>query len=119
MESNVEIGRAGEKIAKEYLINLGYDFQEENYRFQHLEIDLIFIHENQLIVVEVKARNTTAFGEPYEAVTRKKQQQIIKATNYYILENKTDLDVRFDIVSILFKDESNYELEHIIDAFVP
>lgn len=119
MESNVEIGAAGERIAKDYLIQLGYDFQTANYRFQHLEIDLIFIHENQLVVVEVKSRNTTIYGEPYEAVTRTKQNQIIRATNQYILENGLDLDVRFDVISIVFKENYEYELAHIIDAFVP
>lgn len=119
MESNLDIGANGEKIAKEYLINLGYEFQLANYRFQHLEIDLIFIHENQLIIVEVKSRNSTSFGEPYEAVTRQKQSQIIRATNQYIQEENLDLEVRFDVVSIIFKDSTSYELEHIIDAFVP
>lgn len=119
MENNAAIGRLGEDIAKQFLSGLEYEFQEANYRFGHLEIDLIFTFDNQLIIVEVKTRNTTSFGEPFEAVTRQKQKQIIRATNQYIQENELDLEVRFDVVSIFLKADGNHELEHIQDAFVP
>jgi len=119
MSGNIDTGKKGEAIAREYLTGLGYEFLANGYRFQHLEIDLIFEHENMLIVVEVKTRNTITFGAPYEAVTHQKQKQLIKAANQYILQRDIDKEVRFDIISIVLKNEGSYELEHITDAFVP
>lgn len=119
MATNVEIGQKGEEIAKKYLLHLGYEFLIANYRFQHLEIDLIFMENDTLVVVEVKTRNTTALGEPYEAVTFRKQQQIIRAANQYILQENIDREVRFDVVSIVLYSNGTHHLEHIIDAFTP
>jgi len=117
--SNIDIGKKGEQLAKEFLLQKGYEFLEANYRFSHLEIDLIFKDKNQLVIVEVKTRNTTQLGEPYEAVTKAKQSQLIRAANFYIEQNEIDLDCRFDVVSIVLFSDGNYRLQHIIDAFVP
>lgn len=119
MSENIDIGRKGEKIAKEYLIHLGYEFKSANYRFQHLEIDLIFFDKDTLVFVEVKTRNTTIYGEPYEAVTLTKQKQIIRAANQYILQENLDMEVRFDIVSIILLENNKYSLKHMIDSFTP
>ncbi len=119
MFNHIELGKKGEAIAREFLEKKAYKFLAANYRFQHLEIDLIFETIDTLIFVEVKTRNTTEYGEPYEAVTRRKQLQLIKAANQYIVQEDNDKDVRFDIVSIIFNPDGTYELEHIIDAFTP
>ena len=119
MSGNIDTGKKGEAIAREYLTGIGYEFLADGYRFQHLEIDLIFEYENTLVIVEVKTRNTTVFGAPYEAVTRQKQKQLIRAANQYILQHDLDKKVRFDIISIVLKNEGSHELEHITDAFVP
>lgn len=117
MENHIDLGKKGEIIAQNYLLEKGLELRAANYRFQHLEIDLIFEQDQTLIVVEVKSRNTTEHGQPYEAVTRQKQKQLIKATNQYILQENLDLEVRFDIVSIVFNSDNTYQLEHIEDAF--
>lgn len=117
MSNHIQVGKKGEELAKEYLLEKGYELLTTNYRFQHLEIDLLFLFENTLIVVEVKSRQTAELGEPYEAVTRQKQRQIIKATNHYIIEENMDKEVRFDIVSIHFYPDNSFRLEHIEDAF--
>lgn len=119
MFNHIELGKKGEAIAREFLQRNGYEFKAINYRFQHLEIDLIFETADTLVFVEVKARNTTAYGEPYEAVTVRKQKQLIKAANRYIIQEDNHKDVRFDVISIVFKPDGTYNLEHIIDAFTP
>lgn len=117
--NHIDFGKKGEQIAKEFLIEKGYEFLSANYRFQHLEIDLIFQDKDTLVIVEVKTRNTSEYGAPYEAVTRRKQGQLIKAANYYVLQEDIHHDTRFDIISILFSPDNSYEIEHIIDAFTP
>ncbi|HRO75812.1 MAG TPA: YraN family protein [Crocinitomicaceae bacterium] len=119
MSTHIDLGKKGESVAQTYLLEKGYELLCVNYRFQHLEIDLIFQDKETLVFVEVKARNTTEYGQPYEAVTRQKQKLLIRAANHYIFANDIHLDARFDVVSIVFSSDGNYELEHIVDAFVP
>lgn len=111
-----ELGLYGENLAKNYLIEKGYAFLAANFRFRHLELDLIFMDEEKLVVVEVKTRQTAEIGEPWRAVTRSKQRQIIKAADAYILQEDFNGHTRFDIVSIVHNGFRT-EIEHIEDAF--
>lgn len=111
-----ELGRYGESLAQNHLRAAGYQIRETNFRFRHLEIDLICMHENQLVIVEVKTRQTSEIGEPYKAVTRTKQRQLIKAANHYIQQHDIDLDTRFDIISIVHNSYRT-EITHLENAF--
>jgi putative endonuclease len=51
-------------------------------------------------------------------VTKKKQRCLISAANSYILRNNLNLETRFDIISIIFRDGEPV-IEHIEDAFLP
>lgn len=114
--TNQELGILGEKLAQEYLTKNGYTHLDFNYRFGKLEVDIISIENNQLVVTEVKTRQTAEIGEPWRAVTRAKQRQIIKVADAYVKWKKLDIDTRFDIVSIVHN-QYRTEIEHIIDAF--
>jgi putative endonuclease len=101
----MRLGQRGEILAAEYLEKLGYRICARNYRTKVGEIDLIAIDENTLVFCEVKTRNSTSFGQPFEAVTSKKQITIQKIAEYFIAVNEAMLDgiseTRFDVVSIL------------------
>ena len=84
--TNQELGIFGEQLAFKYLQERDYQIKARNYRFGHLEADLICEHDGKLIVVEVKTRQTAEIGEPWRAVTRSKQRQIIKVANEYIVK---------------------------------
>jgi putative endonuclease len=118
MAHHNDIGVFGEKMAVEYLKNKGYMILVVNYRFRHLEIDIIAEHDNQLVVVEVKTRQSDYLAEAGHTVSRSKQKGIIKAANAYIHEHKIDLDCRFDIITIV-GNKQKHKLEHIADAFYP
>ena len=111
-----ELGNWGEGYSVIYLQKKGYEVVERNYRFQKNEIDIIAKFGNNLIIVEVKTRQTAEIGEPWRAVTKSKQKQIIKVANQYVQANQIDLDVRFDIVSIVHNSYRT-EIEHIEGAF--
>ena len=113
-----ELGRLGEDLACNYLINKGYRILERNWHSGHKEIDIIALNDDVLVVVEVKTRKTGDYGDPDIAVGRDKQRMLIQAANAYVRYKNLDVDVRFDIVSILFSDEVP-EIEHIEDAFIP
>jgi putative endonuclease len=111
-----ELGNWGEEYSVIYLQKKGYEVVERNYRFQKNEIDIIAKFGNNLIIVEVKTRQTAEIGEPWRAVTKSKQKQIIKVANQYVQANQIELDVRFDIVSIVHNSYRT-EIEHIEGAF--
>ncbi|MDX2360547.1 MAG: YraN family protein [Crocinitomicaceae bacterium] len=116
--NHIELGKVGEDYAANYLSRKGFQIVDRNYRFGKLEIDIICTHENKLVFIEVKTRNSIALGSPYLSVTPHKQRQIIKVSNRYIIENNRTEEVRFDIVSIIYNSKKQ-ELEHIVDAFYP
>mgnify|MGYP000689652539 CR=1 FL=1 len=118
MASHNELGRVGEECAAAYLANSGYTILEKNYRFDRAEVDLICQFEQELVVVEVKTRQSTYLAGPEETVTLSKQKSIIKAVNQYIRENEIDLECRFDIISILLN-KKEFQLDHLEDAFYP
>jgi putative endonuclease len=68
--------------------------------------------------VEVKLRSTDYFGDPSEAVTRKKQKYLVEAAEAYLQTIAGAPEVRFDVISII-DSAQGYQFEHITDAFTP
>lgn len=111
-----ELGIFGEQMAQRFLLKNGYAIRRTNYRYLKFEIDIIAQKEDKIVVVEVKTRQTTEIGEPWMAVTKKKQRQIILCANDYIQSRDLPNEVRFDIISIVHN-QFRTRLEHIEDAF--
>lgn len=113
-----ELGKRGEAFALHLLVSKGFKIIATNWRFRKDEVDIIAKDDKFLVIVEVKTRSTNYFGEPFTAVTKKKQGFLIRAANAYIEEYDIDLECRFDIISIVFA-ENKHQVEHIEDAFYP
>lgn len=111
------LGKSGEEYAAEYLISRGYVIRDINWVSGKFELDLVAYHEGMLVVVEVKTRSNIDFAYPEEAVTEKKMRNMVLATDAYIRLFDIDMDVRFDVISIVGK-EPPYTIEHIEDAFL-
>ena len=79
-----DLGKLGEELAVECLINKGYQILERNWRAGHKEIDIIALYDNTLVVVEVKTRKTDDYGEPDISVGTMKQQMLIWAADAYV-----------------------------------
>ena len=117
MAQHNELGRKGEELAIEYLQKHGYRIVERNYRFLKAEVDVIAQKENTLAVIEVKTRSTDYFGNPEEFVTPKKIKLLLSAIDNYVVENDLDVEVRFDIIAII-KKQNQLKIEHLQDAFL-
>lgn len=112
-----ELGKQGEDLAVVHLLKEGYVILERNYVFQKAEIDIIAQKEEDTIVmVEVKTRNSAAFGDPQDFVTKSKIKLLVKAANEYMIANALEHEVRFDIIAVL-KNNTTERLEHIKNAF--
>lgn len=118
MAKHNEFGKQGEELALKHLRNKGYQILATNWHFGHEEIDIIAKDADVLVIVEVKTRATIDFGEPEIAVTKRKQNSLIRAAESYILQNKWDGDTRFDVVSIVISKDGQ-KIDHIEDAFYP
>jgi putative endonuclease len=118
MREEHKTGMEGETKAVEHLRSAGYEILETNWRFGQEEIDIIARDKDFLIVVEVKTRSSKAFGEPEAFVNRQKQRHLVKAAGAYIEKHGLDLEVRFDIASVMKNGES-YKVSLIKNAFYP
>lgn len=67
-----ELGRRGEQLVAEHLRAAGYRVVDRNWRCPAGELDLIALDGDVLVVVEVKTRSSRAWGDPLEAVDRRK-----------------------------------------------
>ncbi len=108
----IAIGKEGEKLAVDYLIKKGYKILEINFRTPLGEIDIIAQYKEYIVIVEVKRRMKETFGDPFLAVSHKKQERLKKIALYYLSRIGKGLPVRFDVISI--KDR---EIEHFENAF--
>ena len=107
------IASFGEGKACEYLKKFGYKIIERNFRKGYGEIDIVAIHENILVFIEVKTRTSGSFGSPLEAITFWKLKSLIKTAQYYkMIHPKLPDSLRIDAVSvILFVDNKVKTIE--------
>lgn len=113
--ARLSLGKRGEACAVAHLQAKGYSLLCENYRTKIGEIDCIFQDGEELVFVEVKTRSSTAFGDPLEAVNRRKWHQITRVAELYLASHDFTGPIRFDVVGII--DGTPMQIDHIKNAF--
>ena len=73
---NLQTGKLGEEIAREFLEKKGYKIIEQNYKTKYGEIDLVCQKGKELVAVEVRTKKGDMFGSPEESLTKKKLHKI-------------------------------------------
>lgn len=116
MAKHNELGKKGEQLAVDFLLEKGYEIIERNYRLDKAEVDIIAQINDTLAIVEVKTRSTTNFGNPQDFVKPKQIQRLVKAVDEYVTVNGLDVEVRFDIIAIV-KENKQFKIEHLENAF--
>ncbi len=116
MAEHLETGKQGEEMAARYLEDNQYTILERNWRYRHREIDIIASRDGRIIIIEVKVRKSIGGERLEEHINMKKQHYLVSAANAYMLKNRLDQGVRFDII-LLTGESGNFQLEHIKDAF--
>jgi len=81
------------------------------------EIDLVARRGRTLVIAEVKTRQSKAAGEGFDAVDRKKREQLVRLADRYVAEMR-DVELRYDVLS-LFWNGRRFEVTHFPDAFRP
>jgi putative endonuclease len=116
------VGRYGEDIAAEWLVEAGLTILDRNWRCPAGEIDIVAIDGSALVFVEVKTRSSLAFGEPAEAVSRTKAARLRRLALYWLADHPARHSpvLRFDVVSVLRSRAADADgpiVRHIADAF--
>jgi putative endonuclease len=117
------LGRAGEAAAVDYLRRRLYSIFTVNFRTRYGEIDIIARRGPIVAFVEVKTRRGKSFGEPFEAVGPRKQQQLRRMASLWLSLNRADMSLRecsfrFDVISVLVDGRGKVsEISHMKDAF--
>ena len=108
-------GARYEQSAARYLEDLGYVILEKNFRYRGGEIDLIAMEKDVLIFCEVKYRSGSSASAALEAVDIRKQRQIIRTAQYYLMKHPQMLQMvmRFDVIGIT----GTGGIAHIENAF--
>lgn len=120
--ARISKGAAGEVLAAQYLRKKKYTILAANYRTRFGEIDIIAANRKYIAFVEVKQRDSAAIYTPQEAVTSAKQRKLVRTAMLYLQTHETDLQPRFDVISIVTRKDAADPMEveslvHIPNAF--
>ncbi len=100
-----KVGAFGESEAEKAYKKRGYKLVVFIKQKTAYEIDLILKNKKYIVFCEVKTRKTSFFGTPAECVNIKKQSNIIECAQYYLMENETKLQPRFDVVEVIYEEK--------------
>lgn len=114
------LGRYGEDLAAEHLLAAGMVVLDRNWRCREGELDLVAREPDGTIVfVEVKTRSGTGFGEPAEAVGRRKAAKVRAVACRWLAERRPpgSAELRFDVVGVVRRRGCAPVLTHLRAAF--
>lgn len=113
-----ELGIRGEEAATRYLQHRGYEILDRNWSCPAGEVDIIAKDESCIVFVEVKTRRNSSKGFPSEATSAAKRARYEKIALAYLQDSQLhDLQVRFDVVSLVVIASDKAMIRHHINAF--
>ena len=114
------LGAFGEDTACDFLKRKGYKIVGRNYGCRFGEIDIIARDRRYIVFAEVKLRKSASHGTPAEFVTAAKQRRVIMAAQFWLAQNPTTLQPRFDVIEVYAPEglaTKKPEINHLEDAF--
>ena len=112
-------GRTGEDVACAYLKKKKYEIIERNFTTNVGEIDIVAAHDGYVVFVEVKARRSTEYGAPAEAVTYFKQRKISQVASQFLSKyRKLNFPVRFDVIEVYMDTMAVNHIENAFDSYL-
>lgn len=117
MNLKQDLGRYGEERAAIFLQDRGYEIIDRNWRSPVGEIDLIARDKDRLVFVEVKTRNGSGFGHPFEAITPTKVSRMRRlVADWCIAKQVSGAKVRLDAIAVLIS-AGRVHIEHLKEVF--
>lgn len=104
---NQLVGKKGEDLAVDFLINKGFAIVDRNYWKKWGELDIVAQKKGKLHFVEVKAvSHETAGFSPEDRVHREKLLRMGRTIETYLLEKNVphETDFQIDVLSVYMGD---------------
>ncbi|MBK7825211.1 MAG: YraN family protein [Nannocystis sp.] len=118
-------GRASEDLAASFLEARGLVVCDRNVTLAGAELDLVARiagppgAPDTLVFVEVRSRADALAGHPLETISLNKQRRLLRAATAWLVRASLweQVEVRFDVVAIVFGDDKAPEITWIPGAF--
>lgn len=118
MAAKDELGRRGERLAEEHLLTRGAEVLDRNWRCPLGEIDLVVRDGAYVVVVEVKTRSGTGWGDPLEAITPMKLARLRKlAGEWRAAHPEVRGPVRIDAIGVIAPRSGAPRVQHVEAVF--
>lgn len=116
-----QTGKKGEDEACEFLRGLGHTILERNWRWSHLELDIVSMDPAGIHIVEVKSRTLPSPAPPETNVDARKQARLVRAAGAWLASGNplaAGKEVLFDIVTVEFENGLP-SVSYYPQAFIP
>lgn len=115
MAQKDELGRRGERLAADYLIERGITILERNWRCSQGELDLVALDRGTLVFVEVKTRSGVRYGHPFEAITAQKLARLRRLAGAWRAAHPEPriAGLRLDAVAVVAERGAEPVIEHL------
>ncbi|NNM84794.1 MAG: YraN family protein [Phycisphaerales bacterium] len=113
------LGRRGERLAAKHLRrHVGIKILARNVRCPGGEIDLIGLHHEDLVFIEVRTRSSEDFGPPELTIGHNKQRFLRRSARWFIARRRLErLTPRFDVVAIVWPPGQRPVVRHHVSVF--
>ncbi len=114
---NKTTGNKGEDLAADYLLKKGYNILHRNWRFRHLEVDIIASKGKFLHFFEIKTRTSDKYGKPEESISREKMSNLKNAAEEYQYLYPQWQYLQFNVIAIILRYNQEPEFFLIEDVY--
>ncbi|PFG19313.1 YraN family protein [Serinibacter salmoneus] len=109
-----EVGRAGEQLAAQWVVDQGWELLARNWRVARGEIDLIAREGDTVVAIEVKTRTSATFGGALAAVTPPKVARLRRLFGHWLAEQTVRTgEVRIDVIAVTLAPGRIPEVTHL------
>lgn len=112
------LGRRGERLAARFLRKNRHKILARNFRCTAGEIDLVTLHGDTIVFVEVKTRSSADLQDILETAGAEKWLRVERAARAFLLRMRNQqYSFRFDFVAVMWPQSGKPTIEHIEDAY--
>lgn len=113
-----DIGNAGEQEATEFLTSKGYAIMDRQIVIGNVEVDILAMHGNRIVLIEVKTRKEDHLDENF-AINRDKLFRLSRAGDSYVRSRNLPHEVQIDAILITNYRDGTRSIEHFEDIALP